>query len=37
MFNVETLSPGDWWRILLITSPVLVVADVFRTVRAMMK
>ena len=37
MFNVEMLSLGDWWRIILITSPVLLVADIFRTVRAMMK
>lgn len=37
MFNVEMLSPGDWWRIILITSPVLVVADIIRTVTALIK
>ena len=37
MFNVEMLSFSDWWRILLITSPVLVVADIIRTGAAIIK
>lgn len=36
-FNVSRLSVSDWLWILLLTSPVLVVADVFRTVRYFFK
>lgn len=31
MFNVSPLQPQDWLWIMLITSPILVVADIFRT------
>lgn len=37
MFNVEMLSFNDWLRIILITSPVLLVADIFRTIAALVK
>lgn len=32
VFNVSGLSPADWGWILLLTSPVLVVADIIRTI-----
>ena len=32
MFNVSPLQPTDWLWIIAITAPVLVVADVFRTI-----
>ena len=37
MFNVSPLHPTDWLWILLITSPVLVVADVVRTIRCLVR
>jgi Ca2+-transporting ATPase len=33
MFTVAPLSPSDWGLILLLTSPVLIVADVFRYIK----
>lgn len=33
MFNVSPLQPSDWLWMLLITSPVLIVADIIRTVK----
>ena len=33
MFGVEPLGLEDWLLILLLTSPVLIVADIFRTVK----
>jgi Ca2+-transporting ATPase len=32
VFNVERLNFNDWMRIMLITSPVLIVADLVRTI-----
>ena len=32
VFNVSPLTPADWLYILLITSPILIVADIIRTV-----
>ena len=37
MFNVAPLQPSDWLWIMAITSPVLIVADVFRTLRHLIK
>lgn len=37
MFNVQMLTVRDWIGIILITSPVLIVADIFRTIRAMIR
>lgn len=37
MFNVAPLHPTDWLWIMAITSPVLIVADVFRTLRILIK
>ena len=37
MFNVEALTVSDWLWIVLVTSPVLIVADVFRTVSCLLK
>ena len=37
MFNVEPLELSDWLLIMLMTSPVLIVADIFRTVRRIIK
>ena len=34
MFNVAPLHASDWLWILLITAPVLIVADMFRTIKA---
>lgn len=33
MFNVERLSPTDWCWILLLTSPVLLIPDIYRCIR----
>ena len=32
-FNVEALSLQDWGIILLLTSPILIIPDMFRTIR----
>ena len=37
MFNVSPLHPQDWLWIMLITSPVLIVADLVRTARNLIK
>ena len=37
MFSVERLEFRDWILIILITSPVLIVVDVFRTVKNLLK
>jgi Ca2+-transporting ATPase len=37
MFNVAPLHPTDWLWIMAITAPVLIVADVFRTLRNLIK
>ena len=37
MFNVSPLQPADWGWILLITSPVLIVADLARTIKNTLK
>ena len=37
MFSVDPLTIKDWILIMLITSPVLLVADIFRTVRQLIK
>ena len=37
VFNVSRLSAGDWGWILLLTSPVLVVADLVRTISVMIR
>ena len=37
MFNVEPLSAADWCWILIITSPVLIIADIMRFVRNIVK
>ena len=36
-FNVSRLSVSDWLWIILLTSPVLVVADIVRTVMSLVK
>lgn len=37
MFSVERLEFSDWILIILITSPVLIVVDIFRTVKNLLK
>ena len=37
LFSVSRLSPADWGLIMLITSPVLIVADVARFIRNKVK
>jgi Ca2+-transporting ATPase len=37
MFNVSPLQAQDWLWIMLITSPVLFVADIVRTVRNLLR
>ncbi len=37
MFNVSPLQPAEWGWILLITSPVLIVADLARTIKNTVK
>ena len=37
MFNVSPLQPSDWLWILLITSPVLILADLVRTISLLLK
>ena len=37
MFNVSPLHPADWLWIMLITSPVLIVADIVRTIGYLLK
>ena len=37
MFSVERLEFNDWILIILITSPVLVVGDIFRTIKNLLK
>ena len=37
MFSVEALEVKDWIWIVLITSPVLIISDIFRTIRNLIK
>ena len=37
LFSVEPLSLADWGWILLLTSPVLIVADIFRFIKSLIK